>query len=109
VSASQGDSRGIRTWGRLDRLRRERHALGRDDVYERMAKDLRAAVVAGSAESVVLPLTSVAAALLPTSSAQRDRELEERTPVDAIPRCEVCGQELAAPFRGRGVHPECAR
>jgi 3-hydroxyisobutyrate dehydrogenase len=107
VTVSQGDSRGIRTWGRHDRKRRARMAEG-TVWYERMGRDLEEAVIAGGAHGVIMPLTAVAAEALPHKLRQRDRDLEQRPPSPPIPRCTACDQELAAPFRAAGHHPECA-
>lgn len=107
VTSSQGDSRGIRTWGRHDRKRRARMAEG-TVWYERMGRDLEEAVVAAGLRGVSLPLTAVTAEALPFKLRQRDRELERRPPAAPIPRCKQCDQELATPFRAAGVHPECA-
>jgi 3-hydroxyisobutyrate dehydrogenase len=109
VTASQGDSRGIRTWGRMDRIRRGRRE-GRDAaaVYEQISKDLRTAAKVGGALGLVLPITASAAALLPSKLAERDRALDALAAERRIPRCDACRQELAAPFRAAGRHPECA-
>lgn len=109
VSASQGDSRLIRTWGRMDRIRRERREQ-RDawEVYEQIGKDLRTAAKVAGAQEIIAPVTALAAAVLSTKLSERDRMLDERGADAAVPRCDRCGQELAAPFRAGGRHPECA-
>jgi len=106
VSASQGDNRGIRTWGRHDRKRAERAAMG-VDWSERMGRDLEEAAIAGGAYGVTLPLTATIAQVLPTKLRQRDRELSKRPKAPPVPLCSGCDQELAAPFRAAGTHPEC--
>lgn len=106
VSASQGDNRGIRTWGRHDRKRRARKAQG-VDWYERMGRDLEEAAIAAGARGVPLPLTGTVAQMLPTKLRQRDRDLDRRGALPEIPLCRGCDQELAAPFRAAGMHPEC--
>lgn len=106
VSASQGDNRGIRTWGRHDRKRRARKAQG-VEWYERMGRDLEEAAIAAGLRGVPLPLTATVAEILPTKLRQRDRELDRRGPLPEIPLCSGCDQELAAPFRDAGMHPEC--
>jgi 3-hydroxyisobutyrate dehydrogenase-like beta-hydroxyacid dehydrogenase len=106
VSASQGDNRGIRTWGRHDRKRQERRAQG-IDWSERMGRDLEEAAIAGGVRGVTLPLTATIAEALPTKLRQRDRELDRRGPQPAVPLCRGCDQDLAAPFRAAGIHPEC--
>ena len=101
-----GDSRGIRTWGRLDRLRRTHpHFGGTAQMYEHMSKDLREAAMAAGERGVTLPLTAVAGELLPRKMLQRDLAVTN-PPVD-LPRCRECNQELALPFRDEGSHPEC--
>jgi 3-hydroxyisobutyrate dehydrogenase-like beta-hydroxyacid dehydrogenase len=106
VSTSTGDSRGMRTWGRHDRKRRERAAQG-TEWYERMGRDLQEAVIAGGLRGVELPLTAMAAGTLPSKLRRRDHELAQRPPGPPTPLCAFCGQELAAPFRAVGMHPEC--
>lgn len=106
VSLSGGDSRMIRTWGRQDRIRRERSHYERDFLYDFLSKDVRVAAVAGGERHLVLPLIATAGQLLPRLYAQRDAVLAERELVE-IPRCNVCNQELSISFRERGVHPEC--
>jgi 3-hydroxyisobutyrate dehydrogenase-like beta-hydroxyacid dehydrogenase len=114
VTASQGDSRGMRTWGRMDRIRRRRlsGASGRDDrsgprVYDEFSKDLVTAAKVAGHRGLVLPLTAATASLLPSHLMARDAELDRRGPDIKIPRCSSCSQELAAPFRSVGTHPEC--
>ncbi|HWE71362.1 MAG TPA: NAD(P)-dependent oxidoreductase [Acidimicrobiales bacterium] len=107
VTASQGDSRGMRTWGRHDRIRRERQAMDHVDITQFMTKDLHEATIAAGLAEVTLPLTAVAADILPAKMARRDRELAARPERPPIPRCDGCGQELALPFRDMGRHPEC--
>ena len=104
---SSGNSRGLRTWGRHDRARRERRAAS-VDWSERMGKDLYEAAIAAGLRGVTLPLTAAAAQMLPMKLRQRDREVDEGGPFRPGPRCSVCDYELAAPFRAAGVHPECA-
>lgn len=106
VAKSQGDNRGMRTWGRHDRKRRERRAQG-TDWSERMGRDLEEAAIAAGLRGVSLPLTAITAQALPSKLRQRDRELDRRPPTAAVPLCSVCDSELAAPFRAAGVHPEC--
>jgi 3-hydroxyisobutyrate dehydrogenase-like beta-hydroxyacid dehydrogenase len=105
---SSGNSRGLRTWGRHDRARRERRAAS-VDWSERMGKDLFEAAIAGGLRGVTLPLTAAAAQMLPMKLRQRDRDVDALGPFQPGPRCAVCDYELAAPFRAAGVHPECAR
>jgi 3-hydroxyisobutyrate dehydrogenase-like beta-hydroxyacid dehydrogenase len=105
VAFSQGDNRGMRTWGRHDRKRAARAAQG-VSWYERMGRDLEEAAVAGGARGVTLPLTAVIAQALPQKLRERDRYLEEH-PLPHIPLCKGCDQELAPPFREAGYHPEC--
>jgi 3-hydroxyisobutyrate dehydrogenase-like beta-hydroxyacid dehydrogenase len=107
VAVSQGDNRGMRTWGRHDRKRRERRAQG-TDWSERMGRDLEEAAIAAGLKGVTLPLTSITAQALPSKLRQRDRYLDSLPPAPPIPLCRVCDSELAPPFREAGVHPECA-
>jgi len=49
ITVSAGDSRGIRTWGRLDRARRTHMLAGTPAMYDLASKDVRnAAIAAGS-------------------------------------------------------------
>jgi len=106
VSASQGDNRGIRTWGRHDRKRAERAAMG-VDWSERMGRDLEEAAIAAGVRGVTLPLTATIAQALPMKLRMRDRELAKHGGAPRYPLCRGCDQELAAPFRAAGIHPEC--
>lgn len=108
VSVSSGDCRGLRTWGRHDRIRRE-HPDGRMALVEVMVKDLAEGTLAAGQRGVVVPLISTAAEALSRKLTRRDAELDRRPPMPPPPRCTACGQELAAPFRARGTHPECCR
>lgn len=108
VTSAQGDSRVMRTWGRMDRIRRERvQATGGDATHAYMAKDLMEAAIAGGQRHLVMPMASAAAVALPSKMAERDRGYDPANPGPPIPRCVTCGQELAAPFRPAGMHPEC--
>jgi 3-hydroxyisobutyrate dehydrogenase len=110
LSASQADSRTIHQWGRMDRIRRERVAGGAErpeEMYEMFAKDVRMAALAGGRRDVVMPMSQTAVVALPWSAARRDRILAENG-WQEIPCCDRCGQELAAPFRALGLHPECS-
>jgi 3-hydroxyisobutyrate dehydrogenase len=107
VTASQGDSRGIRTWGRLDRIRQTHTLAGTPAIYEIFAKDLHCAAVAAGLRGVTLPATGVMAELIGPKMAARDKLLGSRADANPIPRCEACNQELAQPFRAAGTHPEC--
>jgi 3-hydroxyisobutyrate dehydrogenase len=106
VSYSQGDNRGMRTWGRHDRKRRERRAQGTDWTW-RMGRDLDEAAIAAGAMGIPLPLTAVAAQAMPYKLRERDRYLDSLPPAAPIPLCTVCDSELAPPFRVSGLHPEC--
>jgi 3-hydroxyisobutyrate dehydrogenase len=103
---SSGNSRGLRTWGRHDRARRERRAAS-VDWSERMGKDLFEAAIAAGLRGVTLPLTAAAAQMLPMKLRQRDREVDGLGTFHPGPRCVVCDYELASPFRAAGAHPEC--
>ena len=106
VISSMGDNRGIRTWGRHDRKRAIRAAQG-VDWSERMGRDLHEAAIAAGVRGETLSITSVIADAMPSMLRRRDRELASRGPLPDIPMCDACGQELAAPFRADGIHPEC--
>jgi 3-hydroxyisobutyrate dehydrogenase-like beta-hydroxyacid dehydrogenase len=107
LASSGGDSRGIRTWGRLDRIRREtRPDGGNPPMYALAAKDIRAAALAASSRSVLLPLAAVMGDLVGPKMAERDQAVSALG-APPTPRCNVCHQELAAPFRATGTHPEC--
>jgi 3-hydroxyisobutyrate dehydrogenase-like beta-hydroxyacid dehydrogenase len=108
VTSSQGDSRVMRTWGRMDRIRRERfRGADGQETYAYMGKDLREAAIAGGLRGVPMPMAAVAADILPAKMGLRDRLLDQR-PGAPIPRCRGCDQELAALFWDAGTHPECA-
>jgi 3-hydroxyisobutyrate dehydrogenase-like beta-hydroxyacid dehydrogenase len=106
VAYSQGDNRGMRTWGRHDRKRRERRAQGTDWTW-RMGRDLEEAAIAAGMRGVPLPLTSVAAQTMPFKLRERDRYLDSLPEQPPIPLCSGCDSELAPPFREAGIHPEC--
>jgi 3-hydroxyisobutyrate dehydrogenase len=106
VIASQGDNKGIRTWGRHDRKRAIRASQG-VDWSERMGRDLQEAAIAAGLRGVPLPVVSVIADAMPSMLRRRDRELAAQPPRPAAKLCEVCGQDLAASFREAGIHPEC--
>lgn len=107
VTASAGDSRLMRTWGRLDRKRHEAGA-GTERADRMGVKDLTEAAIAAGLQGVPLPVTGLLAEALPSKLTRRDRELARRPSVSPA-FCAVCGQDLAAPFREAGLHPECAR
>jgi 3-hydroxyisobutyrate dehydrogenase len=106
VAVSWGDCRHIRTWGRMDRRRRERAAADAG-AYVRMSRDLLNAVDAAKARGVEMPMVAAAAEILPNTLRERDQELDRRGPMTPPPRCTVCNIELAAPFRAAGTHPDC--
>jgi hypothetical protein len=99
------DSRVLRTWGRTDRTRADPEA-GMHHIYDRAANNIRVAAVTAAARGIVLPVTSVIVGCLGEKVRRRDEELAA-APRSPIPRCSVCNQELAAPFREAGAHPEC--
>jgi 3-hydroxyisobutyrate dehydrogenase len=106
VTTGQADSRGLRTWGRLDRFRRQHPDFGTPAVYDRIAKDQGGALTAGRDRGLELPMVAAIAELLPRLAARRDQD-PTTWPATPIPCCRICGQELAAPFRDGGAHPEC--
>jgi 3-hydroxyisobutyrate dehydrogenase-like beta-hydroxyacid dehydrogenase len=106
VIASQGDCKGIRTWGRHDRKRAIRASQG-VDWSERMGRDLQEAAIAAGIRGETLSITSVIADAMPSMLRRRDRELAAHLPGQEAAFCSVCGQDLAASFREAGIHPEC--
>lgn len=106
VIASQGDCKGIRTWGRHDRKRAIRASQG-VDWSERMGRDLAEASIAAGMRGVTLSITSVIADAMPSMLRRRDREIDAMPPRPAPKFCSVCGQDLAASFGDAGIHPEC--
>jgi 3-hydroxyisobutyrate dehydrogenase-like beta-hydroxyacid dehydrogenase len=107
ITVSAGDSRGIRTWGRLDRIRTTHTLAGTPEIYEIFAKDVRCAAVAAGLRGVTLPLTAVIGDLIGPKMSARDGLLEARGDSAPIPRCAICNQELAFRYREGGRHPEC--
>ena len=107
VSVSAGDSRGLRTWRRLDRVRATHTLAGTPEVYEFSAKDIRWAAIAAGQRGVTLPIAATIGEMVHSKLMARDRLLAEAPPPD-VPVCPICTHELALPFRARGAHPECA-
>jgi 3-hydroxyisobutyrate dehydrogenase-like beta-hydroxyacid dehydrogenase len=105
IISSQGDSKSIRAWGRMDRKRAIRAEEG-DDGTVRPGRELREAALAASARGVTLGITSVISDAMASVLRQRDSELAGSTWSD-VRLCSICGQDLAAPFRAAGTHPEC--
>ncbi|MFC8826907.1 NAD(P)-dependent oxidoreductase [Streptomyces sp. NPDC057137] len=103
---SSADSKAIRTWGFHDRIRRNQPP-GTAPVGTVMLKDLSAAATAAGQRGLVLPLASVAASTIVAKLAARDEWLDSLGEPVPIPRCDVCGLELAAPYRGLGRHGDC--
>ncbi len=108
VTVSAGDSRNIRTWGRMDRARRSHTLAGTPALYEVFSKDVKAAALAAGQRGVVLPIAASIGAMMGEKLKARDQRLEARALTAPIPRCSMCNHELAAPYRDAGVHPECA-
>jgi hypothetical protein len=77
-------------------------------MYEMFSKDVKAAALAAGQRNVVLPIAATIGATMAEKMRARDVFLEARGMTGVVPQCRVCGQELAAPFRATGVHPECA-
>jgi 3-hydroxyisobutyrate dehydrogenase-like beta-hydroxyacid dehydrogenase len=107
IATSPADSRNLRIWGFHDRVRLAQPDDGTARVASLMAKDVQSATLAGEARDVAMPVSTAALAAMPEKLAAREAYLRETGWV-APPRCAVCKQELAAPFRARGVHPDCA-
>lgn len=108
VSVGAGDSRNIRTWGRIDRARRSHTLAGTPAIYDIFSKDVRTAALAAGQRGVVLPIAAAIGAMMAEKMKARDQYLEARGLTGPMPRCAVCQQELVAPYRKAGVHPECA-
>ena len=108
VGVSAGDSRAMRTWGRIDRARAGHTLAGTLANYEFFSKDVKTAALAAGQRSVVLPVAACIGATMVEKVMARDKLLAERGPSAPIPRCSACHQELAYPYRKAGVHPECA-
>jgi 3-hydroxyisobutyrate dehydrogenase len=108
IPLGTGDSRNIRTWGRIDRARRSHTLAGTPAIYEIFSKDVKAAAMAAGQRGVVLPIAAAIGAMMTEKMKARDQYLEARGLTAPLPRCAVCSQELAAPYRKAGVHPECA-
>jgi 3-hydroxyisobutyrate dehydrogenase/2-hydroxy-3-oxopropionate reductase len=106
VTVSAGDSRGLRTRGRIDRARRIYDHM-RDNVYELFAKDVNAAATAAGQTGIVLPIAAAIGAAMGRKMKARDKQIAARGGLVEIHRCKVCGQELALPFREAGAHVEC--
>jgi 3-hydroxyisobutyrate dehydrogenase-like beta-hydroxyacid dehydrogenase len=102
------DSRGMRTWGRYDRMRRTHTLAGTPAMYDIFAKDMKVAAKAAGQRGLVLPIVSAISAMIIEKAQARDEHLKAQGATDPIPRCRVCTLELAYPFREAGMHPECA-
>jgi 3-hydroxyisobutyrate dehydrogenase-like beta-hydroxyacid dehydrogenase len=107
LTVSAGDSRGIRTWGRLDRARRTHTLAGTPAIYDIQSKDVRNAAIAAGERGITLPVAAGIGAMMPDKLRQRDQYLDRTGQTRDLPRCSVCGQELALPYRESGIHPEC--
>jgi 3-hydroxyisobutyrate dehydrogenase-like beta-hydroxyacid dehydrogenase len=102
------DSRGMRTWGRYDRMRRTHTLAGTPAIYEIFSKDMKVAAKAAGQRGLVLPIVSAVSAMIIEKAQARDEYLKAQGMTNPIPRCRVCTLELAYPFREAGLHPECA-
>jgi 3-hydroxyisobutyrate dehydrogenase len=107
IPLGTGDSRNIRTWGRIDRARRGHTLAGTPALYEIFSKDVKTAALAAGQRGVVLPIAAAIGATMAEKLKARDQYLEARGLTGPLPRCTICNQELAAPYRKAGVHPEC--
>ena len=108
LPTTTADSRGLRTWGRFDRMRQTHTLAGTEGMYDIFSKDMKIAAAAAGQRGVVLPIVSAISAMVVEKARTRDRQLAARGSTPPVPRCPVCTFELAAPFREAGVHPECA-
>src|ERR1700689_1311116 len=101
-------SRGMRTWGRYDRMRRTHTLAGTPAMYDIFSKDMKVAAKAAGQRGLVLPIVSAISAMIIEKAQARDEYLKAQGVIDPIPRCPICTLELAYPFREAGMHPECA-
>jgi 3-hydroxyisobutyrate dehydrogenase-like beta-hydroxyacid dehydrogenase len=108
VTLGTGDSRNIRTWGRIDRARRGHTLAGTPALYEIFSKDVKSAALAAGQRGVVLPIAAAIGAMMAEQMKARDQYVEARGLTAPLPRCTICNHELASPYRKAGVHPECA-
>ena len=108
LPTTTADSRGLRTWGRFDRMRQTHTLAGTEGMYDIFSKDMKIAAAAAGQHGVVLPIVSAISAMVVEKARTRDRQLAARGDTTPIPRCPVCTFELASPYRKAGVHPECA-
>jgi 3-hydroxyisobutyrate dehydrogenase-like beta-hydroxyacid dehydrogenase len=102
------DSRGMRTWGRYDRMRRTHTLAGTPAMYDIFSKDMKVAAKAAGQRGLVLPIVSAISAMIIEKAQARDEYLKAQAATDPIPRCPICTLELAYAFREAGMHPECA-
>ena len=108
ITLGTGDSRNIHTWGRIDRARRGHTLAGTPALYEIFSKDVKTAAVAAGQRGVTLPIAAAIGAMMAEKLKARDQLLEARGLTAPLPRCTICGHELASPYRKAGAHPECA-
>lgn len=108
VAVGTGDSYGLRTWGRFDRMRRTHTLAGTPAMYEIFSKDMKIAAQAAGRRGVMLPIAASISAMIIEKAKARDQYLEAHGMTGPLPRCRVCDLELAFPFRRAGLHPECA-
>ena len=108
LPSTTADSRGLRTWGRYDRMRQTHTLAGTPAMYDIFSKDMKVAAKAAGERGLVLPIVSAMSVMIKEKARARDEYLAARGPTDPIPRCRICTLELAYPFREAGMHPECA-
>jgi hypothetical protein len=72
VPVSAGDSRGLRTCGRIDRTRSIYRYLDAKRTYELISTDLIHAGLAAAQRGVVLPIALCISAMLPKKMTRRD-------------------------------------
>jgi 3-hydroxyisobutyrate dehydrogenase-like beta-hydroxyacid dehydrogenase len=101
------DSRGIRTWGRYDRMRRSHTLAGTPAMYDIFSKDMKIAAKAAGQRGVILPIAAAMSSMIKEKARARDKLLEERGMTAETQRCPVCTLELAYAYRKAGYHPEC--
>jgi 3-hydroxyisobutyrate dehydrogenase len=107
ITVGTGDSYGIRTWGRFDRMRRTHTLAGTPAIYEIFSKDMKLAATAAGRRGVTLPIAATISAMIIEKAKARDQYLEAQGMTGPLPRCRICGLELASPFRKVGLHPDC--
>src|SRR5580693_8011583 len=87
IPLGTGDSRNIRTWGRIDRARRSHTLAGTPAIYDIFSKDVKSAAKAAGERGVVLPIAATIGAMMAEKMKVRDQYLEARGLTGPLPRC----------------------